>query len=377
MKKIILKALLVFMLIGIFLFLNSMPKVTVSGCLEVPDSQKETCFREELQKVYKKSGLVGAMDYVKGSYKSDQSFAGSCHSYMHLLGEWSFAEYGKKKSLDINADTIICGFGFYHGFMVELFKKKADYSVAADFCLYANSKLKLGDQLLNNDCYHGIGHGVTDFNKENIFSEADLQLVADNSIVTCKKVTNSDWEKMSSCMNGVYHSISDLIMNVVDKNKPLGFCMQQKDVYVPICLSAFGTVLMSVFNEDFDESLKYAATVGDDFAMLVIQPMSGYQGYKTVKNKDYDSSIKSCARLSQKLNLSCIRGMMEGVRDFGTPGKEAEEVMTYCNNKMMTMEQRNECIMYAVGTFDQYFGLGNKARVCSLLSKTDYEVFCK
>ncbi len=348
-------------------------------CSVLSKSEKHSCWKDEFNNVLKKKGTEKAFNLLSYLYENDSDFRSSCHDYTHLIGEKSYERYSKGQKLKLSESLAYCGYGFYHGFIISLYKDGKGETEASDFCDYVNKELANGLDTALLDCFHGIGHGTTDFDISKVNLIEDLDLIIGNSIQNCKKVS-TDEKKVSRCVDGVYHSVLDgsisneKITNLFKKDGIFTFCNSQKEEFITSCYQSAGFLVMYLNNNEFEKTLLLSQNeVKEKYASVLIRQMAGFEGYRNVGKMEIASSLQSCKKLTLNLKNECIKGLVEGVTDFGIPGNEEKEIESLCNNKILNNLEKDFCLGHSVEYFRVYFGEEKKSKLCDLIG----DVYCK
>lgn len=337
-------------------------------CLGLALGEKQACLRKEFSLVLQNYGVNAGFELLTFLYEKDSDFPPVCHDYTHLIGEEAYIRYSKGERFKLTSATAYCGYGFYHGFIVSLFKVGKGKDEASDFCSWANKELSEETNTTSLDCYHGVGHGMVDFNFGDI-SATNFQAVLGGSLNLCEEVGETA-EQLGRCVNGVYHSLfsqPDITKDV------FATCAGQPKDYRPQCFSASSSFIMEANNNNFLKSaLLTQEKLAASDAALVVRSMAGYEAYRSVNNQDkIAEDIKTCKSLTLVLKEECIRGLVEGITDFGTPNEEEAGVKSLCEDAQFTEEEKRFCFGHAVDYFKIYFGEEKKEKLCRMIDEED------
>lgn len=345
---------------------------TRNNCVSLASESKPPCWKKEFESILKSSGVDKGFELLAFLYSTDQEFAGSCHDYTHLIGEEAYRKFSKNENFKITNTSSYCGYGFYHGFIIALFKDGEGGDVAANFCRYANDMISRNTQTAGLDCFHGIGHGATDFVVSQTTTSESLQTVVDNGLKLCQEV-GANLEQKNRCVDGVYHSILDTSMvnpkhfELVVGDDVFKFCKSQKKIYQTSCYQSMGFLLMSLNDNDFSKTLHLIQTsLEPEFAGSLVRQMSGYEAYRSVNTSAISTDILVCQKLKKELKEECIRGLIEGLTDFGTPDKEELAIVNFCNDNNFNNYERDFCFLHGLEYFKVYFGEDKRQLLCQL-----------
>jgi hypothetical protein len=363
------KLLIVLTLFGAVYFgMGLLNAGTYKKCAGYSGREKQRCWKSQFEETLESKGVKAGFGLLNNLYTNDPEFASSCHDYTHLIGESAYKEYAEGKKVDIGSQPSWCGYGFYHGFIISLFKDGKGKAEAVEFC-------RSTDKTSGLDCFHGMGHGFVDFNSDQLKSVNDIQIVISQGLSLCRDVTEDESE-LVRCKDGVFHSIFDvavgeaeLLSILVPKNDPFFYCKKQDIHNRSVCLGAMSTVIMAVSKNDFLVALDLVSrSLNHEDAALVIRQMSGYEAYRSLKNEgDLNSDVIACKGLVGILKNECLKGLVEGVADFGEPGREEYGVIDFCNNRNLGLDEKDFCFRHAVEYFGGYFGEEKRGLLCNLI----------
>ena len=129
-----------------------MPYASLIKNCEKAITSPSQCLSEYISTIARAKGFPSAQDSLIAYAKVDDGFQGKCHTIGHLVGKWSYKEYG----LDIINDIVdVCGFSVGHGYMEEAGKNISNEQFASTFTKFC---VKAKDI---SDCVHGMGHGLS------------------------------------------------------------------------------------------------------------------------------------------------------------------------------------------------------------------------
>lgn len=368
MKKLIILFVLLISTSAFFLMTSFEKRyVPTDNCEGVSQENRAICLKEEFDEILTKFGIHAGFDLLTFLYQKDINFPSSCHDYTHLIGEEAYKRFSKGEKFKLTSATSYCGYGFYHGFILSLFEDGKGRQEAANFCSFANDTLSSQTSTTILDCYHGIGHGMIDFNLSESFSLDLGQKVVDTSLKLCKDASKNE-EQVGRCFNGIYHSVLDLVSQ--NGSDVFDFCRLQSNENLEQCFSASSSFVMRDNNDDFAKStLITQDELEEKFARIVIRSMAGYEGYRSVGNEEaMKKDIKICQMLTKTLKEECIRGLVEGLTDFGMPGAEEKEIKIFCQDGEFNEEESNFCFNHALDYFGRYFGEVKKQKLENLIN---------
>lgn len=123
----------------------------VANCDKATTSPSE-CIGEYIRTIAQAKGFSSAQASLLNYAQEDDGFLGKCHAIGHLVGKWSYKEYGLKI---INEIVDVCGFSIGHGYMEEAGKNLSNEEFASTFTEFCTKAKDI------SDCVHGMGHGLS------------------------------------------------------------------------------------------------------------------------------------------------------------------------------------------------------------------------
>lgn len=336
------------------------------NCQGLSSEERPLCLKKEFEAVLQSKGVTDGFNLLTFLYKSDNLFPPICHDYMHLIGEEAYKRYAKGERFKLTDTAGSCGYGFYHGFIVALFKDGKGKNEASEFCDWANKSVSSQVSTITLDCFHGIGHGMIDFDIGDA-KAGNTQRIVDESLKICGEVGGNKRETQR-CINGVYHS-SIGFMFASDGFNVFSFCKNQPEAEAASCFSASSFFVTENNQGDF---LKSALVTQNSLDMVdaatVIRGMAGYIAYRDINSSGkIRDNIKVCQSLKLTLKEECIKGLVEGITDFGVPGEEEKGIKTFCEDGQFDQKEKTLCLSHAASYFGDYFGLDKKQKLCGLI----------
>lgn len=344
--------------------------------------EKVVCWNDLLKNVAASEGVEEGFNLFLHLYEGYPEFAESCHDYTHTIGENAYSEYSQYGEVEVVPETSYCGYGFYHGFIIAMVEEEGSVSKSSEFCDYANKKLKDEVPGIALDCYHGIGHGATDFMFGNGVEVDITQEMINESLDICERVARNENE-LSRCLDGVYHALTEVNIQENDlfsKEDPFKLCRAQPEKYQLGCYGSLAFLIMEFNENNFGNAINEVETLQNDiYAQTLIRQLSGYQGYRTVEKSDNKESVLACRNTQERLKKECFKGLIEGLTDFGEPGKEHEKPIALCTKDYLLEDERALCFTHALDYFSRYFGEERKDKACEIIVKkfNEYREYCQ
>ena len=165
-------------------------KNTARNC--PPGVLMKSCNETYFETLAKNAGVSSALSELTADILTDTHLASTCHSAAHRIGHVAALHYGSLgNAFDGGSD--VCGNGFYHGVIEQLFGEREFSLLTADDIreICSNKELATTSPLAHMNCVHGIGHALMYMSDGNI----------SRSLLYCGK--HSSDSDISQCATGV------------------------------------------------------------------------------------------------------------------------------------------------------------------------------
>ena len=356
-----------------------------NSCSGVTGVPKEQCFADLLTSTVRTQGLDAGFAAFKKYYAADTFFARGCHEYMHVLGLEAYRLIAGNKTYSLPSQAGYCGFGFFHGFIEMLMRGNKDFTLAQTACTFhdADTFLALTKTL---DCYHGIGHAVSDTYETHTLS--DLQSSIDASLTKCESISKTP-QLLQACAGGVFNSVVSYFSQSQDPNKPtrlrgewdkknpFSLCYRQKPVYMGVCIGFFTTLFTEVDPHNFANNLTSIRNTSDmTYQAEAVKMLAEYTVYLEGQEKEYSDHIEACRSLDEPLRASCMEGTINGLMIYGPPEKEYERAFLLCDSKGFTPAEKHSCFVSLIDRTKFYYGVNKYREVCRKIGD-EYAAYCE
>lgn len=385
MKKLKLSSPLLAVLIivialeAIYLFLPSLKiqKNQVRGeqklksCQKLNDpSLKIQCAEEAIKKILSEEGTSTAFEAVAQISELDPNLKYSCHDFAHEIGQYAYKLFRSKTGFEINPKITICNFGFYHGFMEALVLDTGDYQKARDFCEYINKQLVAHGLNLNEECYHGIGHGTVDSHNSQEWLQPDS--VSKKALTLCKTIATTD-QHLSDCASGVFNGIANTFTSgqyglQVNEQDPFWICNEQEDIIQNVCFGLMSRTLLTLTKGDFQKALEIAQKVAPQGQIeRVISNITVIYAISNTDEKSFPEVISACRLLKESTSLACMKGYSIGLLQSGQPQLEYQQPLKLCNSLLLTKNEKNTCFESFLPKLKNYYTSDKVKQICESL----------
>ncbi len=252
---------LLFTVASVFYITRYKTKPDSINCDLVSDrSDRIRCWQQKIELLAKTDGAESALSLLSDLRKTDLLFSSDCHVYAHIIGELSYWEFQKKHDFNITPDILLCEYGFYHGFMMEMGHHDPNFlDNAPSTCLLLTSKFgheKEEDAL--DQCYHGIGHGLVFFYIDKY--ERDETKITGEGLSYCQR-TAPPGNRLKDCIYGIYGGISSLYLGTHSYLLPMKqenlfwVCDYQPVEYQSGCINGLVPAALSFWMDDMESAL--------------------------------------------------------------------------------------------------------------------------
>lgn len=305
---------------------------------------KALCYTAVIDIVLQHQGLSAAFNFIALAYESDRDFAAFCHSNTHQLGEAAYRQFHQTGQVELSAKASYCGYGFYHGFLEELLVESRDLNEARAFCTYVGTQVPNPIGYAEGACYHGIGHGVTDGYDPTLWGDAN-KLAAPGLALCSKVATSPDW--YYRCASGVFNSVAILHRDPKYKlaltDDPYSLCRtpEYSEKTQAACYSQMDTLVAFVSN-GFADAVGHAMEVDAIYreaAVLNVASISVQRLRKLAPDLLPKETVAVCGPLPQKESTACVRGLVDGLIEHGSPQDEYKDSMALCGSTIGALQK--------------------------------------
>ncbi len=355
---------------------NSVPVVTaiVSECEHASD--RGACYEKDLQRALEGGGISGGLEHLRSLSQTSTKFSGVCHALAHSVGTYAYRQFTTRNDFQISSAMAYCSYGFYHGFMEELLNDTGDYKKATQFCAEFVDKKAPAGSGLRDECFHGIGHGVTDWHIPSDWK--DVEKVAKSALSVCKAVGDTEVE-FRACAGGVYNAIANVYregaynvsQNVADS---LRLCQHAELSVQESCYGFMGRVFLKN-DVSFSQALTQAVAHTEGASREpVIQGLAIVAASKITTHMT--DALTSCQSLNASSQDSCIVGFAVGLVQSGAPWKEYAKAIPFCSHAGLTTEQSTGCFARISKDLRRLHSTANLARACTVYAVSDRRAIC-
>lgn len=340
----------------------------------LPGSQREQCWDLLISDALDTQGVKGAFAEFTRLYQTDPVFAGSgCHLHAHRIGEAVYSQYAKYKDfrkLEWPAESIACGYGFFHGFIEHMLRDYPEVTLAQEFCEYLSTKADVMPVIRKN-CYHSIGHGfIPDPPPQEQWGNPVAMV--EPPLAVCAKVT-TDTTEMRECQQGVFNVLANWYTREtyglkVDPDHPFAVCEAMRTYeHKHACYYEMSMIIGPYGNNDVKViAAKYLQGIKEpEIAGMVINSVAAGLMQQAIVKDDHAYLLRDCYALQQQdLVVECIKGVSGGFAAHGEPGKEYIKGLRFCALPEMRPEHKEHCYQNMLRTFRGIYEQSKMDQVC-------------
>lgn len=145
---------------------------------------------EELLSYIDKFGVGASLDRLQ-EIEDEQNLAGECHVVAHGVGIYAFNKFGEEA---FSLCTEKCGGGCYHGAIGAYAQKHGGENFVDVLRTACQDKDALDEFDSENQCVHGLGHGLMAWANYELFE----------ALETCERAFSENSWKTMECWRGVF-----------------------------------------------------------------------------------------------------------------------------------------------------------------------------
>jgi hypothetical protein len=338
------------------------------------DSNKPLCYSREIENILRAEGIPEAFDALAVVYDNDREFAGTCHALTHELGKAAYEEFHKTGHTELTSKASYCGYGFYHGFLDQLLIDTNDLAEARAFCTYVGQNVPHPPEpeFAEGSCYHGIGHGITDGTDPRLWG--DELRIAKPGLVLCERVAGGNDTWQSRCASGVFNAIGNMYNDpkykLATDPDPYAFCREGKfsAVDTDACYNQMNTQAAQLGEGKLPNIIQYALAIKNEHHRLVAlkEAVSFYVQILKWDQKDVSvTDMNVCALSARNATEGCVRGLIGGVYEFGSPGRQYQEALAVCSHGELNDNLRGLCYDEVIQLAGYFYKPELVTRICS------------
>ncbi|MCH7828650.1 hypothetical protein IH982_02130 [Patescibacteria group bacterium] len=302
---------------------ESQVKLIVNKCIDDRpgdlDIDEDRCLQNVLEEIVTDFGTAEAQVALGTLYEDGRVNLGECHNIAHLVGRVTVVQKGIDEAL--GALDPFCSWGYLHGvffalqstqnWTIDIFAAKGGEACR----IQGESETK---KFLRN-CFHGLGHGLTDFNPKDLIAP----------LKACDKASE-DFEDRQQCQAGVFMQLAR--PNQGEK----AYFYKEEDPFYPCDITpkeyrwaCYIDVSPRAIYADvpFPDVVSLCQRIPDKRA--IVNCMSQLYGSITWGGPDMEGRLENCRSLGDAYSKKCIKGVVHTLSNVINFDKDAPE--QFCN----------------------------------------------
>lgn len=353
---------------------------------QLSQPQQEDCWQASIDQALSKDGVGAAFQVVKKLYKTEPGFiVDGCHLQAHRLGEAAYGLYLKNPSLDrlkIDASSVSCGYGFFHGFLEHLFRANPDIGQGRQFCRYLIERLSSEVPAIRLNCYHALGHGFVN-EPPQPSAWGNPQAMVNLALERCEEVSPShDVHETNECLQGAFNVLGDWIAakkyGINPPDNSMWLCPEQKSK--PRQMACYYELSMRIKNlHAQDIATIYQTYVKDitdlEAQKLIINNSSAGLIERAMAQSSYNNFVEMCLRLPDQLDLKCVGGILGGIMAQAEPGIEYVKALKTCAEANLSERYRDYCYQRLGESLRRFYSLEKVIQICQKIDQV-YRKHC-
>ncbi len=348
--------------------------------------KKQNAWFDRIQNILIKKGIRPALEEVARLYDMDPEFAGACHIFLHRIGEEAYRQFIHEKDFFVTPHVSYCGYGFYHGLMEEMSSATGMLVDAKNFCMYVGEQLDNVQSDASLQCFHGIGHGLLENYAQRLSGKAAKMIKGPLKI--CEEISDTPQQK-ANCISGVFNGISLYFLYGkyglhINTENPLGFCDEQPTEFKASCygnLHRLAVAVAKAATTDFAGAASYLQSLYKDKPEALLssiwylahthKAVTSYLG-----TGDFTPVLRECMKLSERLRIECINGVVTRAVHFGRPEGEHEHAFSLCRSELFGEKERSDCFELALSLINVRYAPVIFDTICKSVD-SKYQQFCR
>ncbi len=350
-------------------------------------NERQTCWYFEMKEIIETKGINAAFDHLAYLFTAEPTFAGGCHDVTHLIGAAAYEEFAKGKQLQFEGDTSYCGYGFYHGFIEAMLFSTEDYEKAQEFCESAGSWLQgtIESPNATYSCYHGMGHAMFDIHDPSLWGEEERMIKP--ALKICEETTEGlEEEKRKQCATGIFNALGiaysndqyDLTMNAED---PVWVCRIQAPLYQKPCFTEVAMAWISRefggLDFDFEPAARFVNSINDPVGEPAAASSMASE-YTRVHRSEFSAEkmAANCDLFEGPAKESCVVGVTLALMNWGLPGEEYKEVISFCESEFLSPGEEEVCFGYFLPRLITLYPEEKSKEICAQVDE-EHQHLCR
>lgn len=349
---------------------------------------KQRCFSTFLADAMEQGGIAEAYVEFRRLYRADDQFAvDSCHWYAHVIGELAYAKYFKDGNIgkvELPAETLYCGYGFYHGLFEHLFRDNPDTALVKNLCNDLGERYGKELPRVRVACYHAAGHGFVAEPRPASAAWGNPQKMVEPALRVCDTISDIPYE-VRECREGAFNVIAnwsgtnDFGLSPPGADDPFRLCRAQpKREWGRACYFEFSMRLNRVIKDDITVFYdRYVRDLGDEeLGLLMIRTAAAAIMEDLIPRDDFAPVLSMCRGLPALYQRECLRGVILGFTAHGEPEREHVKASRFCSLRGLREDERQLCFNELVAILKSNYSSDVMKGICESYIDERYRAQC-
>lgn len=332
------------------IYVTSAPERPLGIECTYADKSNRECWNTLLSNEMRERGLDATLALLRNLHDNDPKFANSCHDLAHDVGLKAYIKY--KRDVPLIPETRYCNAGFYHGYMEGFLNDKFDPEAAVAFCEKVAKTLSRTFPNAENQCRHGIGHGVEEHTmRTHPYLWDDPKELTRRGIEVCEEV-NETYDQKRRCSAGVFSVFGDwLLTNDLLNEYLVGeyfqLCTETAGQYAKEgCYWEFAKRLKTIHDSNYADAFvqlqRELLDAPEEIQALAARSLGISLGKRGVYASD-DAVLSICRNLAPVFREACTGGLVEGLLFAGKPDEEFKRAILFCSSESLEDSEQRNC----------------------------------
>lgn len=304
------------------------------------DPEGILCLEQSYQKYTSQYGVAPAFVKLKAAYNTDAAVRADCHLLSHIIGRTA-ADTARSVDDAYSQGDNFCWSGYYHGVMESIVSRINEQALPAKIpAICADLKKDKPYSFYHYNCVHGLGHGILDVYRGDLFTALKL----------CDRLTDS-WEQ-ESCYGGVFmENEMDEISHdrptvYLKSDQPMYPCTTVADRYKQQCYLMQTSHALRLANEDFSVVFAECSEVDAAYVDTCYQSL-GRDASGNTSSTLAPTKASCLLGPTEDAQTNCIIGAVKDFISYYHSDKQANELCNALSSSLQSTCQTTKTEYYS------------------------------
>lgn len=266
-----------------------------------------------------------------------------CHDYAHRVGDIAYYNLyifnPDSVTFTYPLESMVCDYGFYHGFYEHFFQEHPEPSYIIDTCSALPSGPEAYQRVIRQTCFHGAGHGLVLAQVDELPHKdwGNIHAFADGPLSACAQLTGLRPDEFDRCPLGVFAIIAQWRL-----------------------LKNYGFSFSGPASERFNDCLTFKPEYRNAciFTNSIVAQLSF----------GVDGTFLSCEALKDKdAFVSCVHGIVLGLFINGADTERLKSGLSFCASTGVSHRNAvSDCYFMLEWALTAYFPKPQRGDLCRL-----------